>query len=142
MTDVREEILARLAAVLATIPNVRHTARNSAVNIPDTRLPAAVLFDGDEETADDKDDARPRKMRLRPEIVLVEQSAEAGSDLSTLRSEMIKRIETDAPLWAIIGTNGKITYDGCVTDFGYGRTLQGGMIAQIIIQYVLIPQQL
>ena len=48
-----------LLEVLATIPNIRSAQRNN-LDIPEEQLPAAVVFDGDEET-DDADD-----MGMRP----------------------------------------------------------------------------
>jgi hypothetical protein len=145
MTDTREDVLVRLTAILQTIPNIRHTARNTAVDLPDNRLPAAVLFDGDENAADriGAPTGRPRLMEMAPEIVLVQQAREAGSDLSTLRRELVKRITLDATLETIIAAPvGFVVYDGCRTDFGAGRSLQGGLIAQFTIRYVLHPQQL
>ena len=49
MVDVREDILARLLEVVATIPNIRSAHRNN-VDITEDQLPAALVLDGDEET--------------------------------------------------------------------------------------------
>ena len=49
MVDVREDILARLLVVVATIPNIRSAHRNN-VDITEDQLPAALVLDGDEET--------------------------------------------------------------------------------------------
>jgi hypothetical protein len=47
-TAKREAILARIAEVIATIPGVETAGRN-VDRVADSKLPAAVLFDGDEE---------------------------------------------------------------------------------------------
>lgn len=151
MADVREEILARLHAILATIPNIRTALRNNLVTAEE-QLPAAALFDGDEDT-DDASDAsmrqpyRPTMVTMTPEIVLGEQSSEAGSNLSTLRRELIKRVLTDTALnETIVKTgrhgNGAIRYLGCITDFGDGRQLNGVLSARFLFKYTLKPDEL
>jgi len=151
VADVREEILARLVEVLATIPNIRLARRNNLSHTED-QLPAAILFDGDEDT-DDASDAsmrpplRPTMVTMTPEIVIGEQSSEAGSDLSTLRRELIKRVLTDTALnETIVKTgrngNGAIRYLGCQTDFGDGRQLNGSLTARFLFKYALKPQEL
>lgn len=151
MADVREDILVRLHAILATIPNVRSAQRNNG-DITEDQLPAAILFDGDEDT-DDASDAsmrqpyRPTMVTMTPEIVLAQQSAEAGSDLTTLRRELIKRVLTDTALnETIVKTgrngNGAIRYLGCQTDFGDGRSLTGSLLARFLFKYALKPDEL
>lgn len=151
MVDTREDILARLLEVLATIPNIRTAQRNN-LDIPDELLPWAVLFDADEE-ADGADDMgmrppnRPTIVRMTPQIVIAQQSAEVGSDLTTLRREVIKRVMTDTPLnETIVKTgrhgNGAIRYLGCSTDLGWGRALHGLLGAQFVFKYTLKPDDL
>ena len=64
MVDVREDILARLLEIMATIPNIRSAARNN-VDIPEDKLPAAIVFDGDEETDGGTDMSRRPPNRSR-----------------------------------------------------------------------------
>jgi hypothetical protein len=151
LADTREDILARLHAILATIPNIRSAQRNNG-DITEDQLPAAVVFDGDEET-DDNDDMgmrpshRPTVVRMTPEIVIAQQSDEAGSDLTTLRRELIKRVLTDTELnEQIVKTgrhgNGAIRYLGCQTDLGWGRSLHGALRAQFVFKFSMKPDQL
>jgi hypothetical protein len=148
MRDVREDILARLLEVVASIPNIRSAQRNN-VDIPEDQLPAALVFDGDEETEGASDlssrkSERPYPTRMTPEIVIAQQANEAGSELSTLRRELIKRVLGDAELNAIVNTqgNGAIRYLGCQTDFGWMRSLQGALRAQFMFKYSLKPWEL
>ena len=150
MVDTREDILARLLEVVATIPNIKSAHRNN-IDIPEDQLPGALVFDGDEET-DDADDMgmrppnRPTVARMTPEIVIAQQSDEVGSDLTTLRRELIKRVLTDTQLNTIVKTgrlgNGAIRYLGCETDLGWGRTLFGALRAHFVFKYTLKPDDL
>jgi hypothetical protein len=146
MVDVREDILARLLEVVATIPNIRSVHRNN-VDITEDQLPAALVFDGDEETSDATDVSmrpanRPTMVRMTPEIVIVQQADEVGSDITTLRRELIKLVLTDTELnEQIVKTgrfgNGAIRYLGCQTDVGWMRSLHGALRAQFMFKYAL-----
>jgi hypothetical protein len=149
MVDVRENILARLLAVVATIPNIRSAQRNN-VDIPEDQLPAAIVFDADEETneAQNRQSNSPIMVQMTPEIVIAEQSeGQVGTDLTTLRRELIKRVLTDTELNDLIAKssprgNGAIRYLGCQTDVGWMRSLHGALRAQFLFKYTLRPEQL
>jgi hypothetical protein len=151
LVDVREDILARLLVVVASIPNIKSAQRNNT-EIPEDLLPAALVFDGDEETDDAADlsmrpSNRPTLVRMHPEIVIAQQADEVGSDLTTLRRELIKRVLTDTELnEQIVKTgrngNGAIRYLGCQTDLGLGRSLQGALRAQFMFKYALKIEEL
>lgn len=143
MTDIREQVLVRLAEILATIPNIRDTARNPA-NLPDNQLPAAILFDGDEDPIDTATypTGHPRLFNMRPTITLTQQASAPGSDLNTMRADLIRLVISDTPLQTIIGTQGSVAYDGCETGFYQGRSLQGTMNTTFAIQYALEPRRL
>jgi len=151
MTDIREDILARLLVVVATIPNIRSAQRNN-VELPEDLLPAAIVFDGDEETQDASDLSmrppnRPTMVHMTPEIIIGQQTDEVGSDLTTLRRELLKRVLTDIELnQNIVKTgrfgNGAIRYLGCQTDFGWMRSLYGALRAQFLFKYALRPDDL
>jgi hypothetical protein len=151
MVDVREDILARLLEVVATIPNLRSAQRNN-VDIPEDQLPAAIVFDGDEETNDATDATmrppnRPTLVTMTPEIVIAQQADEAGSDITTLRRELIRRVLYDTELnEQIVKTgrhgNGAIRYLGCQTDVGWMRSLHGALRAQFMFKYTLKPEDL
>ena len=151
MVDVREDILARLLEIVATIPNIRTVLRNN-IDIGERPLPAAIVLDGDEETNDASDvsahpSTKPIAVQMMPQIVIAQQSDEVGSDLTTLRRELIKRVLFDTELnEQIVKTgrqgNGAIRYLGCQTDLGVGRSMQGGLLAQFMFKYMLKPQDL
>jgi hypothetical protein len=151
MVDVREDILARLLEVVASIPNLRSAYRNN-VDIPEDQLPAAIVFDGDEDTADATDASmrpsnRPTLVTMTPEIVIAQQADEVGSDITTLRRELIKRVLYDTELnEQIVKTgrhgNGAIRYLGCQTDVGWMRSLHGALRAQFMFKYTLKPEDL
>ena len=147
MKDVREDILARLLEVVASIPNIRSAQRNN-VDITEDQLPAALVFDGDEDSngADDIASGRPGKrpyvVQMTPEVVIADQSDNAGSDLTTFRRELLKRVLTDAELNQLTGANGAIRYLGCQTDVGWMRSLHGALRAQFTFKYPLKIEEL
>jgi hypothetical protein len=144
MSDVREDILVRLLEVVATVPNLRTVLRND-MDLDETMLPGGIVLDGDEETDDvgnpSQQQYRPI-VRMAPKIILAQQSDEVGSDLTTLRRELIKRVLYDSELIAKTGTTGAIRYLGCTTDFGWMRWLQGTLEAQFMFKYALRPEDL
>ena len=148
MADVREDILARLLEVVASIPNIRSAHRNN-VDITEDQLPAALVLDGDEETseAQNRPSNSPIIVQMTPEIIIAEQSDEVGSDLTTLRRELIKLVLFDTELNDLIAKssprgNGAIRYLGCQTDLGWMRSLHGALRAQFMFKYTLRPEQL
>lgn len=151
MADVREDILARLLEIVASIPNLRSAHRNN-VDINEDQLPAAIVFDGDEETADAADLSmrpahRPTVVQMTPEIIIAQQADEVGCDITTLRRELIKRVLYDTELnETIVKTgrhgNGAIRYLGCQTDVGWMRSLHGALRAQFMFKYTLKPEEL
>jgi hypothetical protein len=153
MIDVREDILARLTEVVASIPNIRSTHRNN-VDIAEVLLPAAIVLDGDEESdgANDvsmKQPQRPYNVRMTPGIVLQVQDDNVvlGSVVTTFRRELIKRILTDIELNEQIVKTGRygtgaIRYLGCQTDVGWTRTGFAALTAQFMFKYALKPDDL
>ena len=151
MVDTREDILARLVVIVATIPNIVSAQRNN-VDITEDQLPAAIVFDGDEETNDAADASmrppnRPTLVTMTPEIIIAQQADQVGSDITTLRRELIKRVLNDIELnEQIVKTgrhgNGAIRYLGCQTDVGWMRSLHGALRAQFMFKYTLNPADL
>src|SRR5262245_26502311 len=148
MADTREDILARLIEVVAAIPTIRSAHRNN-VELTEDQLPAAIVFDGDEET-DDASDAsmrppnRKNLVPMKPQIVIAQQTDVVGTELSSLRRELIKRVMTDTELnEQIVKTgrhgNGAIRYLGCQTQLGWMRSLYGALLAQFMFKYSLRP---
>jgi hypothetical protein len=151
MVDIREDILARLTEIVATIPTIRSAQRNN-LDITEDQLPAAIVFDGDEETDEASDMSmrasnKPIQVRMMPEIVIAHQDNEVGSDLSELRRELIKRVLNDTQLnEQIVKTgrfgNGVIRYLGLQTDLGWMRSLHGAIRALFMFKYTLRPDDL
>jgi hypothetical protein len=52
------------------------------------------------------------------------------------------KILNDKTLQRIVGDNGQISYDGCVTDLARNRTMQGQLGVSITFVYPLIPGEL
>jgi hypothetical protein len=145
VTDTREDILARLLEVVAAIPNLRSAQRNN-VDLTDDLMPAAIVLDGDEEAVSGNDSSRPANRPLivdmTPEIQIVEQSDAIGSDLTTFRRELIKLVLFDAALNQYTGSNGKISYLGCETVFGWQQKQYGALQVRFMFKYPLKPNEL
>lgn len=150
MTDRREAILARLKVVLETISGLQ-VFRNRGELTEDKR-PGIMLFDGDE-LADERafDRGRlakaPNRVKLTPQVYLLLQQRkpdnfEVGSDISNWRILILKAVLLDTSLQTIVGSVGEIHYDGCVTDLGRGRAMDGELGLQFTFTYPLIPSEL
>ena len=149
MADVREDILARLLEVVATIPNIRSAYRNN-IETAENQLPAVIVLDGDEETseANNRPSNSPVLVQMTPGFILQTQDANtAGSVVNTFRGEMIKRVLFDTELSNLIAKSsprgdGAIRYLGCQTDVGWMRTGYAALTAQFMFKYTLRPEQL
>ena len=148
MTDVRENILARLLEVVATIPNLRSAYRNNE-DIPETDLPAGIVMDGTEETNDaqNRQSNSSAMVQMTPEVLILHQNPNFTSDFDVLRRELIKRVLTDTELNNIVAKssprgNGAIRYLGCQTGHAWLRDLHGAMKAQFLFKYTLRPEDL
>ena len=78
MVDTREDILARLLEVVATIPNIQSAQRNN-VDIVEDQLPAAIVFDGDEETNDATDPDTPHPIANHGESLQARRMAPSAA---------------------------------------------------------------
>lgn len=145
MTDVREDILARLVEVVGTVPNLRTVHRNN-VEWVDEQMPLAAVLDGDEDVVAGNDGSRPSNrpllIEMTPEIQIVEQSSTIGSDLTTFRRELMQRVLFDATLNAQTGSNGKISYEGCETAVGWQKKQYGVLQIRFRFKYPLKPDDL
>ena len=145
MADVREDILARLVAVVATVPNLRTVHRNN-IDWTDDQMPLAVVLDGDEDVVAGNDGSRPSNrplvVEMTPEIQIVEQSDAIGSDLTTFRRELMKLVLADTELNGLTGSNGAIRYDGCETALGWQQKQYGALQVRFTFKYPLKPNEL
>jgi len=148
MTDVREDILARLFEVVATIPTLRSAYRNNE-DVAETDLPAGIVIDGSEETSDaqNRQSSSPAMVQMTPEVLMLHQNPNFTSEFDGLRRELIKRVLTDTELNNIVAKssprgNGAIRYLGCQVGHVWLRDLHGAMKAQFLFKYTLRPEEL
>jgi hypothetical protein len=149
MADVREDILARLAEVVATIPTLHSVYRNNE-DVDETDLPAGIVLDGNEDTNDATDKSqrppnRPTVVEMTPNIIILTPDPNA-TDFGMLRRELIKRVLSDIELNQLAKTarlgNGAIRYLGCQVGHAWLRDLHGAMTAQFMFSYTLRPDDL
>jgi hypothetical protein len=154
MTDKRELILERIAAITVaaqTAAGIVTCVRNRGLLANDKR-PACVLLDGDERPAifkpnshtDSRSTFRPAIMRMSPEMyVLMDESRPTneniGPILNAKRIALSMAIVSDAALKTLLGSNGGIVYNGCVTDLKSGSALTGQMRLDFIYTYLFDP---
>lgn len=152
MTDKRELILQRIAAICVaekTGAGIIEVVRNRGAMDNDKR-PAVVLLDGDERPAFAAPTSGrtlplgPAVMLMSPELyVILKESRptnpEIGSDLNEKRIKLAKAIAEDAELKTLLGANGGIIYNGCVTDLKSGSALTGQMRLDFSYRYVFDP---
>jgi hypothetical protein len=147
MTDRREQILARLLAILETVEGVNGAVRNRG-ELPASKRPAVILLDGDEIARSTPPQHRgrltlaPNLVDLSPEIYVVMDQREPinegiGEDMNTLRIAILKAIMSDSELATLLGANGDIQYNGCETDMASGRSMEGQMHLRMTFTYVL-----
>ena len=148
MPDIREQILARLVEVTASVPGVTHALRNQ-LGLSETSRPAIIVLDADE--AVEEEDLRgsrpanaPQLVLMTPELfVLVNQRAAGiGAELNAFRRRILRRVLTDRGLGDLVGPNGSVRYAGCATALALGRSMEGEMSLSFTFRYVLRPDQM
>jgi hypothetical protein len=146
-TDNRELILARVEALLKTAMPGVHVYRNR-LRIPDEKLPAVAILDGDE-MPDDSGYGRGRPanapivVTMRPEIYAFtnEPDDKVGPALNVLRKAVMKAILNDATLLGLCKDK-DVRYEGFSTGLAQGRSLEGEMAIAFAFVYVLRPASL
>jgi hypothetical protein len=146
MADRREQIMARLLAILQGVTGLVSAKRNQPT-IADAARPAALLVDGDETPIDGEGARRGRKGReprimymTVPIVIFAEADAEdVGTTMNTLRSRIWYAIATDAALKAL---ETEAQYLGLATSFASNRQVSGEMQIDIGITYILLPADL
>ncbi len=160
--DRRAEILGRLEELLSgltiTLSGGNIPTGNFVHNrneLPAGKVPGIILLDADEVQdpraikAADGRQLQPgvQLMKMTPEIYVVLEvrkpaNTNGGEDLQAARGAILAAIFTDGQLQGIVGSNGGISYDGCVTDLARNRMMQGQMGLSITFVYPLFPQEL
>lgn len=145
--DKRELILARLLEVAQTVVEPNCAFRNQ-LDIPETRRPAIVILDADEQT-DDSAFGRKRPcngpliVAAAPEIFILAESkpANIGAVLNGLRRRFLKAVLHDESLVALC-TDGDIRYEGFTTGLAVGRSMEGECGVNLTFRYTLRPDRL
>jgi hypothetical protein len=154
MVDKREAILERIAQITTatkTAAGIVTAVRNRGL-MSNEKRPACVLLDGDEKPAiflpnnrtDSRSASRPAIMRMSPELYVLMDEARPVNDqigqlLNAKRIALSLAIVTDEALKTLLGPNGGIVYNGCVTDLKSGSALTGQMRLDFIYTYVFDP---
>ena len=147
MPDAREQILARLVEVAASVPGVALAGRNR-VALSETARPAIVVLDADE--AADEEDPRgrpanaPQLVVMTPELFVLagKPAAEIGAELNAFRRRIVRRVLTDPALLGLVRPNGFVRYAGCATALAAGRSMESEMSLSFAIRYVLRPMDM
>lgn len=147
MADVREAILARIMEVIADVDGIETASRNLD-ELDDAKLPAIILYDGDEEAAENlrARGLAPNVMNMLPAIVLSlgDVPENVGTTANGWRAKLLSGLLGDAQIVALCGKipNAGIHYLGCVTSLNPGRASQVAMTFNISIAYSFKPMEL
>lgn len=159
-SDRREDILAYLQALLKTVPGIKDCYRDRD-GLPDkTNLPAIFLLDGKETLVTNIDTRAIVQMpaavyRLEPQIfvqlvprdddtnlTIGSVAAPVGPELSAYRVAIIKLLNKDANLSAMLGANGQVRYLGSETDMQASAPLVGQLRLDFQFNYAVDPNKL
>jgi hypothetical protein len=165
--DRRQEILDRLWDLFKNLTVDLAGGPNGAVQIKPgnvvrnrndlqaDKVPGIIVLDADE-IRDQRALQAPRGvqesrmpvqlMKMTPEIYIVLDvrgvtNENVGKDLNTARLAILNAIFTDQQLQDIVGSNGNITYDGCVTDLARNRTMKGQLGISVTFSYPLLVKE-
>lgn len=161
IADRRDMILKRLDAILKGMTITLTTGTIASGNyvrnrgeLPKEKVPGIILLDADEVwdphtpnlTARGDAQTTPGLIRMTPEIYVVldvrkPNNDEVGADLNTARALIIGKLINDATLKTIVGANGQIRYDGCVTDLARNRQMKGQLGMSITFVYPFVPRE-
>jgi hypothetical protein len=161
MTDRREALLNQLVTIAAAQPLISLAGRNY-FDPPDKLLPAAMVFEGDEEI-DERDQSLgrsgqiPNRVHMVPYIMVTAMAPPGnivqvggtniwadnlGPKLSAIRVGLVKAVLTDATLASIYGTNGRVLYKGMASEIVPGRSTIGRVSLNFQITYPLKSTEL
>lgn len=149
MSDVREDILARLEAVLKGVPGYGLTVQRNPLDVPESARPFAALFDGDEEVDRAGANQQPARaaalvMTMRPGLYLVDRKSNGavGQAVNALRAAVIKAVMADVPLASLTYNGTGVSYEGCATSLARGRSIEADIDLRFAFTYRLRPDQL
>lgn len=159
LLDRRDRILIRMADLLKVTTIKLSTGNIPAGNfvhnrneLPAGKTPGIILLDADEvwdpqtpnRTSRGDAQVTPGLIRMTPEVYVVldvrkPNNDEVGKDLNTARALIISKMINDEALKALVGANGQIRYDGCVTDLARNRQMQGQLGLSFTFVYPFLP---
>jgi hypothetical protein len=135
MIDRREQILARLRALIGDIAGPVKTVRNGDELSGQSR-PAIFLHDGVEERVDTGQGGAPNSqtqlMRMHPQIALLmgAPTEEIGPAMSEFRRLVLVAVLNDATLVGMVGVGGRkpaMWLESCAVTTESGETREGRM---------------
>jgi hypothetical protein len=147
MADRRELILAQILTLLGELDGIETAARNLD-EMDELRLPAAVLFDGDEVAAENlrATGASGNIVHMTPEIVIAlsEVPETIGTTTNAWRARLLSKILLDSTLLALCGSHPHrgARYLGCASSLHAGRAAQVMLTVHFSIAYALNPSDL
>ena len=147
MASVREDIMARLLVLLGQLSGVTLVARNLD-EIPDTKLPAAILYDGDEAASDNPraTSGKPTVVHATPVIVI--DLGDVPENVGTVTNEWLAEVQSIILLDPVLETmcgdfsTAGAHYGGAETSLHPGRTTHVVLTVNFIIGYHLKPWEL
>ncbi len=148
MTSKREDILARLAVVVADMDGVEFAGRNYD-RIADTKTPSAITFDGDEDVFENlrATGGAVNVVNMTPSVVI--SLGEVPENVGTVTSEWLLKVQRavllDAEIDGLSGgrtaarriPNGGARYIGCNTTLQEGRSAEVNLTVHFSIAYPL-----
>lgn len=152
-TDKREMILERILAICLGLKagdtTILSAVRNRGL-LSNERRPAVILLDGDEADTGlatfngGRTPFRPSLVAMKPELYIDLDERRGtntgvGEDLNRYRMAISQAIVTDTQLATLVGSNGKVVYNGCVTDLKSGSALTGQMRLDFTYSYIFVP---
>ncbi len=147
MTSRREDILARLAVIVGALAGVEFSGRNMDRQ-PDTKLPAAILFDGDEDVFENlrATGAAPNAVNMTPTVVI--SLGDVPENIGTVTNEWLAKVQRavllDADIQTLCGRmpNCGARYIGCTTSLQEGRSAEVNLSVHLSLTYPLQPTTL
>ena len=160
MTDKRDLILERLAALLQECVDDSKSFFRNTDTVPEKRRPAILMVDADEELdprfANPPGNRPPNAaqiMALKPQTFLYldgkpdfvdGQSTDengVGKKLNAFRIKVLRKVLNDQTLIDLCVPGG-IKYDGFMTGLASGRSLEGEAQLHLTFAYALFPSKL
>jgi hypothetical protein len=153
MTSRREMLLARLAVVIGGIQGIETSGRNLD-RVADSKLPAAILYDGDETAFENLNATGGAANVLSMTPMIVVSLGDVPENVGTVTNEWLAKVQKavlfDSAIEQISsGTMSGRRRDGrgaryvaCTTSLTEGRSSEVNLSVHFSIAYPLIPSEL